>query len=66
MPAAGHERALVWSRRDLRSHDHAALYQARKTNRAVYCVFVFGTDIHGLVKRAPAGADSARVTRPGA
>jgi deoxyribodipyrimidine photo-lyase len=33
--------ALVWFRRDLRLHDHAALYHALKNARRVYCVFVF-------------------------
>ena len=37
--------ALVWFRRDLRVHDHAALYQALATHRRVYCVFVFDTVI---------------------
>jgi len=42
-PAA--ESALVWFRRDLRFVDHAALYHALKAARAVWCVFVFDTDI---------------------
>ena len=37
--------ALVWFRRDLRAFDHAALYHALKSAQAVYCVFVFDTDI---------------------
>jgi len=37
--------ALVWLRRDLRSNDHAALYQALLRFERVYCVFVFDTDI---------------------
>ncbi|MCK9380749.1 MAG: DNA photolyase family protein [Sulfuritalea sp.] len=37
--------ALVWFRRDLRAHDHAALHHALKTHRRVYCVFVFDTTI---------------------
>jgi deoxyribodipyrimidine photo-lyase len=40
-----HLNALVWFRRDLRDFDHAALYHALKTSKAVYCVFVFDTDI---------------------
>ena len=36
---------LCWFRRDLRSCDHAALYQALKNSRQVYCVFVFDSDI---------------------
>ena len=39
------ERALVWFRRDLRLLDHAALYHALKHGRAVWCAFVFDTDI---------------------
>src|SRR5262245_55669801 len=38
-------RALAWFRRDLRAHDHAALYHALRDCRAVWCVFVFDTDI---------------------
>ncbi|MFY9261579.1 MAG: deoxyribodipyrimidine photo-lyase [Gallionella sp.] len=37
--------SLCWFRRDLRLHDHAALYHALKNSAAVYCVFVFDTDI---------------------
>jgi deoxyribodipyrimidine photo-lyase len=39
------EKALVWFRRDLRVHDHAALYHALKSARGVYCAFVFDTEI---------------------
>lgn len=39
------DRALVWFRRDLRAEDHAALYHALKDARAVWCVFVFDTEI---------------------
>jgi deoxyribodipyrimidine photo-lyase len=35
----------VWFRRDLRVHDHAALYHALKSARRVHCVFVFDTEI---------------------
>lgn len=38
-------RSLVWFRRDLRDFDHAALYHALKNTNAVYCVFVFDTEI---------------------
>ncbi len=38
-------KTLVWFRRDLRTHDHAAFYHALKTGRAVYCAFVFDTEI---------------------
>lgn len=36
---------LVWLRRDLRLHDHAALYHALQTSGSVQMVFVFDTDI---------------------
>ena len=38
-------KSLVWFRRDLRDYDHAALYQALKSSQAVYCGFVFDTEI---------------------
>jgi deoxyribodipyrimidine photo-lyase len=38
-------RALVWFRRDLRSHDHAALHHALRSAQQVWCVFVFDRDI---------------------
>jgi deoxyribodipyrimidine photo-lyase len=37
--------ALVWFRRDLRIHDHAALFHALKQHGRVYCVFVFDATI---------------------
>lgn len=40
-----YDRAMVWFRRDLRDHDHAALSRALREARAVYCAFVFDTDI---------------------
>jgi deoxyribodipyrimidine photo-lyase len=43
---------LVWFRRDLRAHDHAALYHALKTCERVHCVFVFDTDILDPLPRA--------------
>lgn len=39
------EKALVWFRRDLRDHDHAALAAALSSGLPVHCVFVFDTDI---------------------
>lgn len=36
---------LVWLRRDLRAHDHAALYHALRQCKQVYVAFVFDTDI---------------------
>lgn len=38
-------KSLVWFRRDLRDFDHTALYHALKSSQAVYCAFVFDTDI---------------------
>lgn len=43
-------KSLVWFRRDLRSFDHAALYQALKHASACYCVFVFD---HNILKHLP-------------
>ena len=37
--------ALVWFRRDLRCHDHAALHAALSTAQRVHCAFVYDTDI---------------------
>ena len=39
------EKALVWFRRDLRDHDHAALAAALAEARQVYCAFVFDSEI---------------------
>ena len=36
---------LVWFRRDLRDYDHAALSEALRRGRKVFCVFVLDTDI---------------------
>jgi len=38
-------KALVWFRRDLRVHDHAALHAALKAHGEVHCAFVFDTEI---------------------
>ena len=35
------DRVLVWFRRDLRAHDHAALAHALRAARQVWCAFVF-------------------------
>ncbi len=40
-----YDKGLMWFRRDLRAEDNAALYQALKHCRKVWCVFVFDTDI---------------------
>lgn len=39
------EKSLVWFRRDLRVSDHAALHHALIGSTAVFCVFVFDTEI---------------------
>ena len=39
------KKALVWFRRDLRAHDHAALYHALRAAEQVWCVFVFDAEI---------------------
>lgn len=39
------EKSLVWFRRDLRVFDHAALHHALASSAAVFCVFVFDTEI---------------------
>ena len=44
-PERSIDRALVWLRRDLRVHDHAALYHALRAARQVWCVFVFDREI---------------------
>lgn len=44
-----YETALVWFRRDLRTHDHAALYHALKDAQQVHCVFVFDSEILDLL-----------------
>ncbi|MCF8187019.1 MAG: DNA photolyase family protein [Sulfuritalea sp.] len=40
-----YEKSLVWFRRDLRDYDHAALYNALKYSKQVFCVFIFDTSI---------------------
>lgn len=45
--------ALVWFRRDLRAHDHAALAHALAAFGRVYCAFIFDREIlDGLETRA--------------
>ncbi|MCH8181369.1 MAG: deoxyribodipyrimidine photo-lyase [Proteobacteria bacterium] len=46
-----HTSALVWLRRDLRCHDHAALFHALKQAQKVWCAFVFDTDILDALPR---------------
>lgn len=44
--------ALLWLRRDLRLHDHAALYHAARAAEQVVAVFIFDSDIlHGLPRQ---------------
>ena len=43
--------ALVWFRRDLRAHDHAALHHALTSARRVWCVFVFDREILDVLPR---------------
>jgi deoxyribodipyrimidine photo-lyase len=43
--------ALVWCRRDLRAHDHAALYHALRAARRVWVAFVFDTEILDALPR---------------
>ncbi|WP_306606418.1 deoxyribodipyrimidine photo-lyase [Azonexus sp.] len=39
------QKALVWFRRDMRDHDHAALAAALANAETVYCAFIFDRDI---------------------
>lgn len=41
------ESVLVWFRRDLRNRDHAALAEATRRARRVFCAFVFDRDLAG-------------------
>ena len=50
MPSA-YSAGLVWFRRDLRAHDHAALYRALRSCGRVFCVFVFDKVILGGLAR---------------
>lgn len=43
------KKALVWFRRDLRDHDHAALAAALQQYRLVHCVFIFDSAILDLL-----------------
>jgi deoxyribodipyrimidine photo-lyase len=46
-----YERTLVWFRRDLRSFDHAALYNALSCSREVHAAFVFDREILDALPR---------------
>ena len=48
---------LVWFRRDLRAHDHAALYHALRSCRQVWCVFVFDQEILDALPRSDRRVD---------
>ena len=55
MPNSPHKTlnaALVWCRRDLRAHDHAALHHALRSARRVWVAFIFDTDILEALPRA--------------
>jgi deoxyribodipyrimidine photo-lyase len=43
--------ALVWFRRDLRAHDHAALHHALAAHERVFCAFIFDTEILDALPR---------------
>ena len=51
------DRGLVWFRRDLRAHDHAALYHALRQCRQVWCVFVFDQEILDTLPRSDRRVD---------
>lgn len=51
------DKSLVWFRRDLRVFDNAALHHALKNSQAVFCVFVFDTDILQPLRDAGLKAD---------
>ena len=51
------DKSLVWFRRDLRVFDNAALHHALKNSRAVFCVFIFDTDILQPLRDAGLTAD---------
>ncbi len=51
-PTTSLDRALVWLRRDLRAHDHAALHHALRSARQVWVCFVFDRDILDILPRA--------------
>ena len=47
-----HALGLVWFRRDLRPHDHAALHQALRQCRRVHCAFILDREILDPLPRA--------------
>jgi deoxyribodipyrimidine photo-lyase len=50
--AKKYQRGLMWFRRDLRSHDNAALHHALRACESVFCVFIFDIDILDSLPRA--------------
>lgn len=50
-PVHEFDTGLMWFRRDLRAIDNAALHQALKRCRRVYCAFIFDTDILAALPR---------------
>jgi deoxyribodipyrimidine photo-lyase len=46
-----YDKTLVWFRRDLRVHDHAALHHALANSAQVYCAFVFDDAILASLPR---------------
>lgn len=49
---AEYSSGLVWFRRDLRAHDHAALHEALRACGRVHCVFVFDRAILDALPRS--------------
>ena len=47
-----YDTGLMWFRRDLRVDDNAALHQALKSCRQVFCLFVFDKAILDTLPRA--------------
>jgi hypothetical protein len=56
-----YQKALVWFRRDLRDHDHAALSAALAEAKQVYCAFVFDSEILDACPRSGIGGSSSSV-----
>ncbi len=56
MPIDPTPTALVWLKRDLRLHDHDALYAALKNHKKCLLLYVFETDVfsdHPLQSPSP-------------
>ena len=50
-------KSLVWLRRDLRAFDHAALHHALTSSNAVYCAFIYDSDILNSLPRSDRRVD---------